>query len=258
MAVITFMSDFGESDHYIAAVKAAILREDPTATIIDITHQILPLDIGHAAYLMRNVFRDFPDGSVHICAVDRTSKLPSNYVVLALEGHYFVGPDSGVFSLISEKKPELVIELAKGGSSTFPAKEFFGPVAGKLSTGQPLQSMGTQIAEVSQLFDRKPKVTKREIAGNVIRVDSYGNLITNITKTEFETIRRITNQVPFEVVFGRETATQVHTGYHEVDSGDCFILFNSSGNLEIGINKGNASELLGLRLDSQIFIYFKL
>ncbi len=257
MAVITFMSDFGEEDHYIAAVKAIILRENPQVTIVDISHKILAMDIGHAAYLIRNVFRDFPAGSVHLCAIDRASKVPSRYVAIRLEDHYFVGPDSGLFSLISEQPVSSVVELAPPGSSVFPAKDFFGPAAAKLSKGASLEGLGSGIPEISQLFARKPKVTKREIIGNVIRIDSYGNLITNIVKTEFETIRRLTNQAPYEVVFGRETATSLNTGYHEVESGDCFLLFNSSGNLEIGINKGNAAELLGLRLDSQIFIYFK-
>lgn len=258
MAVITFMSDFGEEDHYIAAVKAAILRHCPTAQIIDISHKIAASDIGHAAYLLKHVFREFPSGSVHLCAIDRITREPSKQIALQLEGHFFVGPDSGLFSLISGEKPTQIVELAGGEYSMFPSKIYHGPAAGKLLSGVSLASLGPSLAEATKLFERRPKVTKREIAGHVVRVDSYGNLITNITQTDFETIRKITNQAPFEVIFGRETTQVLQRGYYEVESGDCFVLFNSSGNLEIGINKGNAAELLGLRLDSQIFIQFKI
>lgn len=259
MAIVTFMSDFGTEDHYVAAVKAAILKVNPALQIIDISHDIYPSDIGHASYVLKNVFKDFPEGTVHLCAVDMTSKEPSRLLAISLEGHIFVGPDSGLLSLLSDKQPTTTVELDAGSlSTTFEAKEILAPIAGKLANGAPLEEMGKDAGPVKTLFARQLKVTKREIAGNVIRVDHYGNLITNIRKSEFETIMKLNGNKAYTVCFGRERCSRVHQSFFEVDSGEYFVIFNSNGLLQIGINKGSASELLGLKLDVPVTINFEI
>ena len=258
MAVITFMSDFGLEDHYVAAVKAAIIRQNPSITIIDLSHMIKLGDIGRAAYILKNVFKDFPKGTVHLCAIDRLQKEPSKMIAIKLEEHFFVGLDSGLFSLISQERPVAIVDLnvMRHIYSTFPTKDILAPAAASLASGKNIHDMGLALTEVTELFARKLKVTKREIAGNVIRVDHYGNLITNISKEEFDVIQIINKQALFEITVGRETITEINNTYSDVDSGECFIFFNSNGLLEIGLNKGNASELLGLKLDTPITITF--
>ncbi|MFT6866545.1 MAG: S-adenosylmethionine hydrolase [Cyclobacteriaceae bacterium] len=260
MAVITFMSDFGEEDHYVAAVKAVIISRNPEITIVDISHRIKPGDIGHAAYLLRSVFQDFPEGTVHLSGVDSIVKGNNRLLALKLESHYFVGADNGIFSLISEQKPDVIIDVNYSNpiQSTFPTKDILAIAAAKLSKGQNITEMGQPVERITELFARKLKVTKREIAGNVIRVDRYGNLITNILKKEFEIIYKMNKNPIFEITIGRETVTQISQSYPDVDSGDCFAFFNSNGLLEIGLNKGNASELLGLKLDTPITITFHI
>ncbi len=259
MALVTFMSDFGTEDHYVAAVKAGILAIDAKLIVIDISHHINPSDIGHAAYVLKCVFRDFPIGTVHICALDLNAKRPSQLIGLKLEGHFFLGYDCGLFSLLSTQSPELQVLLKVDNlvKSTFVAKDVLAPIAAQISNGKPLEDFGTALPEIKTLFARHLKVTKREIAGNVIRVDHYGNLISNILKSEFETIMRINGNKGFEVHFGRESISKLHTDFHEVESGECFVFFNSNGLLQIGINKGNASELLGLHHDYPIAITFE-
>lgn len=258
MALVTFMSDFGTEDHYVAAVKAAILRANPSAGIVDISHEVYPSDIGHAAYVLKNVFREFPAGTVHLCAIDLSAKEPTKLIALEMEEHFFVGYDSGVFSLLGEQQPRAVVELKATGPSTFEAKDILAPAAAGLAAGHSISTMGTAMQAIRTLYARQLKVTKREIAGNIIRVDHYGNLITNIKKTEFETIVRLNGDKPYEVCFGRERSRRVHGTYSEVESGEYFVLFNSSNLLQIGINKGNASELLGLSLDAPVIINFEL
>lgn len=259
MALVTFMSDFGTEDHYVAAVKAAILKGNPSINIVDISHNIYPSDIGHASYVLKNVFRDFPPNSVHLCAIDLNSREPSKLIAIKLEEHYFVGPDSGLFSLISQQRPTAIIDInsLKPIESTFEAKDILAPTASGLASGKNIHEMGPAQNEIKILYSRQLKVTKREISGNIIRVDVYGNLITNIIKSEFDTITRINGNQPFEVSFGREKTRKINKTYNEVESGEFYVLFNSSGFLQIGINKGNASELLGLVLDAPVTINFE-
>ncbi len=255
MAVITFMSDFGTTDHYVAAVKAAIISRDPNQLIIDITHHIKAFDIAHAANVLKNVYRDFPEKTVHLITVDAMRER-SRLIAVLLDGHYFVGFDTGLFSLIAEVKASTIVEL-KGDQSSFPAKDILGNAALELAQGAPIEKLGNKLDSMLELYPRQLKVTKREIAGNVITVDHYGNLITNIQKKDVHKILEINrNGTSHTIRFGREVFNDFHSYFTDVESGDCFVLFNSLGNLQIGINKGNASELLGLGIDAPVIIEF--
>lgn len=255
MALITFMSDFGTVDHYVAAVKAVILSEDNKQPLVDISHSIRPFDIAHAAHTIREVYRDFPEGTIHLLAVD-SARGRSDLVALELHGHYFVGFDCGIFSLVSSELPTAVVSL-EATASTFPVRDVLAQACLRLSAGEKLESLGAAKSELVTLYSRQLKVTKREIAGNVISVDHFGNLITNISQKEFETIVKLNGGgARYLIRFGREQFEQVHSYYTDVESGDCFVFFNSSGFLQIGINKGNASQLLGLSVDSPVLIEF--
>lgn len=258
MAVITFMSDFGTEDHYVAAVKAAILRSSPAIQVIDISHSIYPSDIGHASYVLKSVFRDFPEGTVHLCAIDTGSREPSRLIAVKLEKHFFVGADCGLFSLLSDQQPEMLIELSVHTPGTFAAKDVLASASAALADGKSISTLGQPSQQLKVLYARQLKVTKREIAGNVIRVDHYGNLITNISRKEFDTITKLNGGVPYEICFGRERASSLNQSFSEVESGEYFVFFNSVGLLQIGINKGHASELLGLNLDTPVVINFQL
>ncbi len=249
------MSDFGADDHYVAAVKGKIFAREPEQRIVDITHSIRPFDISHGATVLASVFRDFPKGTVHLVSVDAAKEL-SPGIAIELEGHYFIGFDCGLFSMISKEKPALIVQL-KEIKSTFPARDLLADLAVDLAKGKTLSELGSPVDQIKELFSRQLKVTKREIVGNVVNVDHYGNLISNITQEEFETIRGINGSaVRFVIRFGRESFDQLHEYFADVDSGECFVLFNSIGQLQIGINKGDASQLLGLSIDAPIHIEF--
>jgi len=255
MSVITFMSDFGTTDHYVAAVKASIVSQKSDQVIVDLSHDIRPFDIGHASTLLKQVYKEFPVKTVHLVAVE-SMKEKSKPIAIELDGHFFVGFDSGLFSLISDKKPKSIARLEMS-DSVFPAKEVLAKAATQLASGRSVVDVGEEITTYHELYPRQIKVTKREIAGNVVSVDHYGNLITNIQKEDFEKILSINgNGTSHLIRFGREAFNKVHTYYTEVDSGDCFVMFNSLGYLQIGINKGNASELLGLRMDAPVIVEF--
>lgn len=257
MAVVTFMSDFGTEDHYVAAVKAAILKVNPGVQIVDISHNIHPFDIAHASYVLKQSFRQFPTGTVHLVAIDSIGNAPSRVIACKLEDHLFVGVDSGIFSIISKQAPTAMVEI-NTQVSTFLARDQLASIAAQLASGKDIHDMGKRIDDDKKLFARQPKLTKREIVGNVIRVDHYGNLITNIEKTEFENIQKINGDASFNVLFGRQVYNRIHKNYNEAEPGDCYLIFNSDGNLQIGINKGHAADLLGLKHDSPVFIHFNI
>lgn len=256
MAIITFMSDFGQRDHYVAAVKAKIFSINPNVNIVDITHHIEHFNIAHAAFVLKSVFKDFPKGTVHLVSVNSPSLDKDKMVAVKLDDHYFVGVDNGLFSLLSDnyQVPIIVVELNKESqSSIFPEKTVLATAAASLASGTAIYSLGKQLLNIKQMLNRQLRITKHQISGHVIHVDNYGNLITNIS---FEVFEKAKEDRKYTFSFAREIIDTLSTSYDSTDSGDCIVLFNSNGYLEIAICQGNASELLGLSYDSPVNIFF--
>jgi S-adenosyl-L-methionine hydrolase (adenosine-forming) len=256
MAIVTLLTDSGESDHYVAAIKAKIISINPGIRIVDISHQIAPSDIGHAAYVLRSVFRDFPKGTVHLIGVDSSGTKGDPFIAVQLEDHFFVGADNGIFGLLSEKNHQQIaaLNMPSTYALTFPERDVFAPAAVKLASGISLTDLGRPIAGFKRMIDRQVKATRKQITGNVIRVDHFGNLITNIPQ---ETFLHLSKDRNYTIQFGGEKFRRIHTHYNQAEQGECFIVFNSTGFVEIGIYKGNASDLLGLTYDSQVNIIFE-
>lgn len=252
MPLITFTSDFGDTDHYAAVVKANILSVCPEARIVDISHKIQPFDIAHAAFTVGSVFREFPEGTVHLIITDLygNEKEPP-CIALKSEGYYFVGADNGLFSLICEQRPEKIVELSKHEGSSH--SKILARAAAELVKGTDLSRLGTARTDLYTMLERIPKVTKNGIRGQVIHTDFYGNLITNIRKADFERIRR---DRTFVIRFAREHTDVIDGYYNARTAGECVLLFNDSELLEIAINKGHAGELLGMAENSPVTIQF--
>jgi S-adenosylmethionine hydrolase len=255
MAIITLLTDSGESDHYVAAIKARIIAINPGIRVVDISHKIKPSDIGHAAFVTRSIFRDFPKGTVHIIGVDSGGNRGDSFIALQLEDHFFIGADNGFFGLISEKSHQQIAELntVTPQITSFPERDIFAVAAAKIASGVSLTDLGRPMPAFKRMIDRQVKATKKQIAGSVIRVDNFGNLITNIPKETFELLSK---DKAYTIQFGGEKFRRIHSTYNQADEGECFLVFNTLGLLEIGIYKGNAAELLGLGYDSTINIVF--
>lgn len=255
MAIVTLLTDSGESDHYVAAIKAKVLTVNPGVKIIDISHKISPCDIAHAAFVLKSVFKDFPKGTVHLVGVDASGNRGDAFIALQLEDHFFVGVDNGLFGLISDKAQQQGVELntITPIASTFPEKDILAIATAKLASGVSISDLGKPITTFKKMIGRSVKATKKQISGNVIRIDNFGNLITNIPRDAFDTLSK---GKTYTVQFGGEKFKRIHNNYHQADQGDCFLIFNSLDLLEIGIYKGNASELLGLSYDSSVNIIF--
>jgi S-adenosylmethionine hydrolase len=256
MAIVTLLTDSGESDYYVAAIKAKILSVNPGLNLVDISHKIGPCDLAHGAFVLRSVFRDFPKGTVHLAGIDATGNREDAYIALQLEDHFFVGTDNGLFSLISDKNHQIVVDINKVNpiQTSFPEKDVLAPVAARLASGVAITSVGIALSTFKKLMNRHVKANKKIIAGHVIRVDGFGNLITNIPKDAFDMLSK---DKTYTIQFGGEKFRRLHTNYNQAEQGDCFLLFNSQDLLEIGIYKGNASELLGMGYDSPVNISFE-
>jgi len=255
MALITFMSDLGESDHFVAVVKATILTFNPSVQIIDISHTIEPFNIAQAAFLLKSAYKNFPEGTIHLVAVDTTGSNPEKFIIAILNKHLFVLTDNGLVSLIEDVLPEHVYEINISDKvpSTFPEKNILAQTAALLASGKTPEQLGKRLEEYNRKMGRQPRLTKNQIVGNVVHIDHYGNLYTNIEKEPFEKIRK---ERQYRISFARESLSTINKGYGDAEGGDCIAFFNDLGLLELAINKGNAAELLGLRYDSPINILF--
>ena len=173
MAIVTLLTDSGETDHYVAAIKAAVLRVNPGVQIIDISHRIPPCDIGQAAFVLRSVYRDFPKGTVHLVGVNATGNRDDAFIALKLDDHFFVGADNGLLGLVSEKQHQqlAILNTINPVLTTFPEKDIFAPTAAKLASGVSITDLGKPLDQFKKMIDRQVKATKKQIAGHVIHVD---------------------------------------------------------------------------------------
>jgi S-adenosylmethionine hydrolase len=260
MALITLLSDMGTRDHYVAVVKGAILSQLPEATIVDISHAIAPFTNMHAAFVLRNAWREFPKGTIHIIGVNPEADGSTPHVVVRHQGHYFIGADNGIFSMLFDGAPEEIFELTLKLDTdhlAFPVKNIFVKAACHLGRGGTVELLGRKLASVRAQLQVQPVVTEGTIKGEVIHVDHYGNVVTNITESLF---RSVVKHQDFRISFGRpkDDIRQVHKTYTDVPNGERVAFFGDSGYLEIAINKGvvgsggGAAQLLGLQVTDTV------
>ncbi len=253
MAIVTLTTDFGKSDYYAALIKGALLGCSESIQLVDITHDIPTFDIVQGAFVLGNTFRAFPEGSIHLLSVNNYDGNLA-FIALEREGHYFVGPDNGVFSLIFDNPGNEVYRLPYDAGDPFPMKTVCCHAVEHIMAGKPLNEIGLPAGDVEQRIALQPVISESQIRGIVIHVDQYENAITNIGKQLFE---KVGKGRKFSIQFRRnEPIRKVNNIYHEVPVGEPLAFFNSSGFLEIAVNMGKASSLLGLQLDDMVQVDF--
>ncbi len=258
MAIITITSDWGLKDHYTGAVKGALLTLMPDATIVDITHEIPPYDIEPASFVIRNCYHNFPKGTIHIIGINTEASIENPHIVALYDGHYFIGADNGIFPLIFTDKPEKIIELTITQDTdyfTFSTRDVFVKAAFLIARGDKPEQMGVVKDKLFERLSLRPVIEVNAIKGNVIYIDAYENVITNITEDLF---REIGKGKKYTISFrsGYEIST-ISKAYKDVDPGEKLALFGTSGHLEIAICLGNASSLLGLKMKDSVRIDFE-
>ncbi|MFC1821196.1 S-adenosyl-l-methionine hydroxide adenosyltransferase family protein [Thermodesulfobacteriota bacterium] len=248
--VITLTTDFGLSDPYVAMMKGVILTINPTANLVDLSHLIGAGAILQAASLIHESFLFFPPGSIHIGVVDPGVGSKRRLLALKAQEHFFVGPDNGLFwPVIQDSKDVKIVQLTERKyflprvSQTFHGREIFAPVAAHLSAGIALELMGVDMNDPVPLDYPQPLLKDGFLYGRIMRVDNFGNLITNIQHRELEQFLK--SSQPF-IEVGKLAIKGLSFIYADADEGEPLAQVNSSGHLEIAVNMGRASEYLGL------------
>lgn len=258
MAIITLTTDLGYKDIYQAALKGSIYKLLPTANIVDITNSVAAYNIQQAAFILKNSFYYFPDATVHLIGIDTVFNTETRYLAINYKNHYFVGADNGIFSLMFDTVPEEIVEINIMQDLKFlhfPLADIFVKAACHLAEGGKMDEIGISVTDIEKKMNLQPIVEKNLIKGAVIYIDSFQNVITNITKEFFSTVQQGRQ---FTLSFKRnETINHLSWHYNEVPEGEKLCLFGISDHLEIAINKGNASGLLGLTLGDSVIIDFE-
>lgn len=256
MAIITLTSDWGTSDYYLPAVKGAILSQLPQVSIIDISHHIRQFDLESAAFTLRNCYRHFPEGSIHIIGINTEESIENPHVVVKANGHYFIGTDNGIFSMIFGDQPIEMVELDIPMDTdyfTFSTRDRFVKAAVLISKGEPLASLGEprETPNARMLF--QPTVSQNHIKGMIIHIDAYENLITNISESLFKAERK---NRKFEIYFSGYRIRKISSAYTDQAVAELVALFGSHGMLEIAINHGKAASLCGMERTNSIDVNF--
>ncbi len=275
MSIVSLTTDFGLKDYFVAAIKAELFQEIPGVNIIDVTHQVCPFNHTEAAYIQKNACKAFPKGSIHIVGVDSEFTPENSHVVMLLEGHYFIGANNGILSLIKEDRiPDKIVEINihNNISSSFPVLEVFVKVAGHISRKGSLDVIGKKIAILKEITDVRPVINSNEdqIIGSVIYIDNFGNVVTNITEKVFDEYKKgrsfniSTKNIKFNEIYNSYTEAINFTTPKENrdEDGKKIALFNDAGHLELSIYKsnpqtvGSANSLFGLEFRDTITIKF--
>lgn len=238
MGIITLLTDFGAKDPYAGIMKGVILGIHPDAAIVDISHEVEPQDIQEAAFILQDYWHYFPAGTVHLVVVDPTVGSARRPILVQTEGHFFVGPDNGVFSFIVNAASRVrVLEnreyMLPRISSTFHGRDIFSPAAAWISKGVDPEVLGGEITDPIMLHDLVPTITGKEMAGTIVRFDHFGNAITNINAAM---LRSFAENSSFIVTVGDSVFTSLSASYHE---GKYTCLAGSSGYIEFGVFGGS-------------------
>jgi hypothetical protein len=275
MPVITLTTDFGNKDHFVGSVKGSLYNEISNVNIIDISNDISPFNIIEGAYIIENAYKSFPEGSIHIIGVDSEKTPEKKHLVIKLDGHFFICADNGIMSLVSNRiKPEKIIDINihNSSSSSFTVLDVFVKVAAHIYRGGSIDLVGKEIYQLKELYDINPILNEKnnEITGNVIYIDNYENVVTNISRLVFEEFGK---SRPYVINARNYKFNSIVNSYSESikfnvkkelrkEEGKKIALFNKANFLELAIYKSNplitggASSLFGLKYRDIVSIKF--
>ena len=257
--IITLTTDFGLNDHFVGTMKGVILDIVPNAQIVDLCHSVQPFDILDAALTFAQAYAYYPARTVHMVVVDPGVGSARRPLVASTEKYTFVAPDNGVLSLMYAREERLSVRHLSSDhyfllplSNTFHGRDIFAPVAAYLAKGVDDEKFGPEITDYVRFNAPKPKAADaKTLRGVVLKVDRFGNLITNITPEEVPWLFQ--SQPPaFKIVVGKQEVNAIKTNYAEGAPGQVFGILGSRGYREIAANRGAAAQLTGAGKGSEV------
>jgi S-adenosylmethionine hydrolase len=254
MDVIALLTDFGTRDYFVGAMKGAILSVNPKAQIIDITHDVEPQNIKSASFTLRACYKNFPAQTIFVAVVDPGVGSERRAILIEAGEYFFVAPDNGLLSFVfHELKNFRVFELtnkpyfAENISSSFHGRDIFAPVAAHLSNGIKPADFGAEITDFVRFEENSPrKISATEIAAEIIAIDRFGNLVTNLKKKDLPE--------KFTLEIGAARVETVREFFAEGADGEAFMIFGSAGFLEISVFRESAEKSLNARIGQQILV----
>jgi len=262
--IITLTTDFGLNDHFVGTMKGVMLDIVPQAEIVDICHSVQAFDILDGALALAQAYHYFPSGTVHVVIVDPGVGTARRPILASSEQYNFVAPDNGVLSLMYAREERLNVRHVTADhyflqpvSNTFHGRDIFAPVAAYLAKGVDHEKFGEEISDYVRFNAPKPKpIDANSMRGVVLRVDRFGNLITNFTPQDVPALFAATSP-PFKMVVGKREITSIKTNYGEGAANEVFGILGSMGYLEIAANRAAAAQLLGASKGSEVQLIFE-
>jgi S-adenosylmethionine hydrolase len=258
MPIITLTTDFGVSSPYVAAMKGVILSINPAATIIDVTHAIPAQDITRGALVLEDATPWFPADTIHVAVIDPGVGTQRSILYARIGAQQYVAPDNGLLGRLSARtRPSLVLRLTEREhwladvSHTFHGRDIMAPVAARLSLGLDPRRLGPAAGQIDRLDLPLPQGVDQKIRGEVITIDSFGNLITNIS---FDLLAGKPNDNRACIVCGIYETFGIYHTYGEQAPGTLVALIGSSGRLELAISGDNAAARLGVSIGTPVVV----
>ncbi len=259
--IVTLTTDFGTADHYAGTMKGVILNVNPNAQVIDICNSVQSYDLLDGALTIAQSYRYFPSGTVHVVVVDPGVGSTRRPLLVTTERHYFVAPDNGVLSLVYDREERLVVRHVTAEhyflqpiSRTFHGRDIFAAVAGWLSKGVEPAKFGDTVPDFVRFAAPRAKMDgPQQVRGLILKVDKFGNLITNISEEEAPQLFAGV-PVPFRMNVGKAEITTVRGSFSEGRAGEVFAIVGSMGLLEIASNRSAASHLTGAGKGAEVIL----
>jgi S-adenosylmethionine hydrolase len=247
--IVTLTTDFGGSDHFVGTMRGVILGVNPAAQIVDLCNSVSSYDVLDGALTIAQAYRYFPADTIHMVVVDPGVGSSRRPLLVTTTRHYFIAPDNGVLSLVMEQEERVTVRhitaehyFLQPVSNTFHGRDVFAPCAGWMSKGVEPDKFGDEITDYVRFTLPRPKqVSERVLKGSVLKVDKFGNLITNLTVENAPAVFAAGSQV--KITVGQAVVTGIRTAYAQGQAGEIFGLLNSMGYLEIACNRGAASQM---------------
>jgi len=260
--LIALMSDFGLRDPFVGIMKGVILGINPSALVVDLCHEIEPGDTRGAAFALRTALPYFPESTIFVVVVDPGVGTKRRAIAVELDGRIVVAPDNGVLSWVLKGHPsQPAVELTNSKfflspvSATFHGRDIFAPVAAHLSNGVPLAEFGPAVDDLTTFPIPDVSVGAESLQGEVVYIDRFGNLVTNIGRQELEGWRRDLLAEEVNVRVASAEIGGIHESYGAAPLGHVVAVFGSAELLEIAVNQGNAADSLGVTVGSNVSVY---
>lgn len=259
---IALLTDFGLRDPFVGIMKGAILGINPSAQIVDICHEISPGDLKAASFALAMAFPYFPKGTIFTAVVDPGVGTARRCLATLIDGKYVVCPDNGILTWVLREhsiSESVMLDnlefFLTNVSETFQGRDIFAPVAAHLSSGTALSDLGTKIEDVMTWPVPEVTTTDTTLTGEVIYIDGFGNLVTNITKTNFYEWGEKPSRDSVKVQLGSTQMCGINKTYGDVALGHTVAVFGSSGRLEVAINGGNMAQALNASIGTHVAVY---